>query len=315
MNDHDKQMPGHFEIAKEPADISFDKFWNEYFIPERPFIIENIGADWPALKRWNETYLLARLAKENQAKAASLWYWMEKDCLNDEYTTPAIIDKTLAAKKTVFWRTRAMRVWIHGKNNLSSWHYDANMVSVFNIQVTGRKKWSLISPETPIDYYPFTNFGILDSQGNNIFQDKIHTCFELNAGDMLFLPPLWIHQVEACEDENISLNWLVTKKQTQVVSKTLQRDLERYSISEYFAKHPRPAIQKLHRKINAILPGYLVIGWRFPKLIKTPYLPSATHLLSRVAKELLSLSLVIKNIRHIGPYLKKVKSAKNLEMY
>ena len=99
---------------------------------------------------------------------------MEKGTLANDYQTPQIINQFLDSPESVP-RTELMRIWIHKMGNVSSWHYDSNMVNVFNIQVTGKKEFILVSPETPLDCYSSTSFTIMDDNDERIFQHKIYT--------------------------------------------------------------------------------------------------------------------------------------------
>lgn len=303
---------GYFEVAREPATLSFESFWERYVVPERPVVIEGVGTNWPASKHWTERYLQQRLAKEPSAKSAFLWYWMDKNALADEYVLPPIVERAIESA-AVFPRTLVMRIWVHLQGNVSSWHYDANMVSVFNVQVTGRKKWSLISPETPLTCYPYTTFAILDGQGDTVFRDKIHTHFTLHQGDMLFIPPLWFHQVESCDPENINLNWVFTKRETQTVSTTFKRDFERYYIAHYFANHKWSLFRTLSRNLNEILPSYARVKWQYAELIRSSYRPSLWRVCLRALTEILVSAKAIWNIRFARAYTKQIRAVKPLE--
>jgi len=312
LKNKNKTTSGYFKIAKESPDISFEAFWDKYILTEQPLIIENIASDWKARRCWTEDYLQKKLSEEPSAKEATLWYWMALDTLSEYYDTPTIVEKTMKSTD-IFPRKLAMRIWVHQQGNVSSWHYDANMVGVFNVQVTGSKQWLLVSPDTPLDCYPFTNFGILDGKGDELFRNKIYTRFTLNEGDMLYLPPLWLHKVESCGEENISLNWVFTKKETQIITKMFIRDYERYFIYDYLNKHRFGFLRHMVHKINALLPNYLRIVWLYQELIKTPYVASPFKLMARIAKESAVLPKVILHINKIKPYMKTVKSVKRLK--
>ncbi len=311
MNVTDKNANGYFEIPRESSAITFEYFWNQYAVREQPFIIENVAANWVARKAWTEAYLQKRLSEEPLAKEAFLWYWLEKNALAEDYDIPEIVDTALS-HSDIFPRSQVMRIWVHEKGNLSSWHYDANMISVFNVQVTGRKKWSLISPETPLCCYPFSNFAILDGKGDDIFHNKIYTHFELNEGDMLFLPPLWFHQVEACEAENVSLNWVFTKKETQITSSAFKRDYERYYFVSYFSRHKYPVYRTVAKQLNALLPSYLRAKWTYQEIIKTSHNVNLMVLALRMLKELASIAFVLRHFNKIKPYRKTIKPVKRL---
>ena len=127
-----KMNKGYFEIPREASDIAFADFQQRYYKSEQPVIIENIGAKWSAKELWTEDYIREQLSRESTAKAASFWYWMEKGTLDKDYQTPEVINRFLDSRE-VYPRTEQMCIWIHKQVKVSSWHYDANMVNVFNI--------------------------------------------------------------------------------------------------------------------------------------------------------------------------------------
>jgi len=311
MTNTDKNSSGYFEIARENSDISSEYFRRQYFETEQPVIIENVASDWQAKNLWTESYIRENLSKEASAKAASLWYWMERGTLDDDYNTPSIVSDLIDSPK-IFPRTEAMRIWIHSKGNVSSWHYDANMVNVFNVQVTGQKEWLIVSPETPLACYPFINFAIMGYSDEKILSNKIHARFMLNEGDMIYIPPLWFHKVISCKDENISLNWIFTKKETRVSSKTLTRELERYFLQEYLSGHRFQFVRNLFTKINTNIPGYLRWKWRYPEMIKTPQTKRRFQLIRRTFNELSVLGKVLRHAGIIQPYIDNLKSIKKL---
>jgi len=303
---------GYFEIAREPASISFETFTRKYYQTETPVIIENIAKDWPAISHWNEDYIREKLSNVSTAKAASLWYWMEKGCLDEDYETPEIVEQLLSSDD-VFPRTELMRIWAHKKGNISSWHYDANMVNVFNVQMTGRKEWLLVSPETPLTCYPFTSFAVMDNNDKKVFTKKTYTQLTLNQGDMLYIPPLWFHKVISLEKENLNLNWIFTKKQTEVTSTTLKRELDRYALQTYLSEHRFQWVQKTFDKINQNIPGYLRWKWRYPEMIQTPIKPRFLGLIRLTLKEIRSLGKVFWHANKIEPYLQSIRSIKKLD--
>jgi len=307
-----KENKGYFEIAREPASISIDEFTQKYYETETPVIIENIGENWPAISLWNEDYIRQKLAKDKSAKAASLWYWMEKGTLEEDYETPEIIDQLLHADD-VFPRTELMRIWAHKKGNVSSWHYDANMVNVFNVQMTGKKEWLLVSPDTPLTCYPFTSFAVMDDNDKNIFRNKTYTQVILNKGDMLYIPPLWFHKVFSLDEENLNLNWIFTKKQTNIKSITLVRELDRYALQSYLSEHRYQWVQNAFVKMNRNIPGYLRWKWRYPEMIKTPVKPRVLPLVRLTLHEIKSLVKVFWHANKIKPYLESIRSIKKLE--
>ena len=308
---HNKNQ-GYFEIAREPASISLATFKEKYYLSETPVIIESIGENWPALSLWSEDYIREKLSKDTSAKAASLWYWMEKGTLDQDYDTPEIIDQLLCSDD-IFPRTELMRIWAHKQGNVSSWHYDANMVNVFNVQMTGKKEWLLVSPKTPLTCYPFTSFAVMDNNDENIFKNKTYTQVILNKGDMLYIPPLWFHKVTSLDAENLNLNWIFTKKHTEIKTKTLVRELDRYALQSYLSKHRYQWVKDSFAKMNQNIPGYLRWKWRYPTMIETPVKPRLFALIRLTLNELKSLAKVAWHANKINPYLDSIRSIKKLD--
>ena len=301
-----------FEIARESASITFDEFSEKYYVTETPVIIEDIGKDWSAINTWTESYIRTKLAEDPTAKAASLWYWMEKDTLDQDYQTPKIITKFLNSDE-IFPRNELMRVWAHPQGNVSSWHYDANMVNVFNVQMTGKKEWFLVSPQTPLKCYPFTSFAIMNGNDQKIFKRKKYTQVILNPGDMLYIPPLWFHKVISLEKENLNLNWIFTKKNTEIVSSTLTRELDRYALQSYLSKHRYEWVKNAFAKINEKIPGYLRWKWRYPIMIETKVKQKPFALIRLSLKEISALAYMLLHANKIKPYLKSIRSIKKLK--
>jgi len=307
------QTKGFFEISRESAEITYEDFTDKYFNTERPVIIEGVGANWPAKSIWNAEYLHNKLSKESSASDATLWYWMNRGALEEDYSPPVIINKCLDSK-TVFKRTQSIRIWMHKKNNISNWHYDGSLVNVFNVQIKGQKEWFLISPETPLDCYPYTSYAILDGKSDQqTFKNKIHTQFVLKEGDMVYIPHLWFHKVVSQGEDNININWIFTKRKTALLSKALTRELDRYRLLEYFSEHRFSLIRKGFKKINSMLPSYVKIVWRYSEMIQTTYPPRRIDLVTRVLKEGVMCLKMLAYIHKIKPYLKSLSTVKKLK--
>ncbi|WP_417225404.1 cupin-like domain-containing protein [Amphritea sp.] len=305
------QDNGFFDVARVSSDISFADFCDSYLTPEVPVVIEGAGKNWPARERWNEEYLHKKLAKEASASAASLWYWLNREALVEDYTTPPFINQCLDST-AAFPRKKHLRLWINKKGNVSRWHYDSTFINVFNAQITGTKDWILVSPDTPIDCYPFTTFSIIDDRGDAILKDKIYTRFTLNEGDIVYIPPVWFHQVTASGDESINLNWLFTKKETTATSATLKREVERYIINDYLTKHRFKVIRHLANQFNKYAPAYAKISWHYSELIKTPYTTTRTDLLKRFATEVLLLGKTLRYVNNIKSYTKTLSKPRKI---
>ncbi len=153
----------------------------------------------------------------------------------------------------------------------------------------------------------------MDDNDENIFRNKKYTKLTLNEGDMLYIPPLWFHKVFSIGGENINLNWIFTKRETQVASKTLCRELERYSLESHLSQHRFQFVQKSFQNINARIPGYLRWKWRYPEMIRTPQKPRHFSLVRRTLSELSRLWKVLLHAKKIQPYIDNLKPIKKLE--
>ena len=196
---------------------------------------------------------------------------------------------------------------------MDNWHYDTNLVNVFNAQITGKKEWLLLSPDNPPVCYPFSNFAIVGEDDEKVCAGSVHTRFTLNEGDMVYLPPLWFHKVTSHDEENININWIFTNKSTNIMSKTLERDLERYLIQIYFFRHRYHFVRNLARKFHQALPSYLRYSWRYETLIESPYIDTWYKRTGRVFKELMALGKMLMYAHRIYPTMNSYGSVRQLE--
>ena len=143
------------------------------------------------------------------------WFESPMDYFVKMKDIPFVVKKSmdnLASHK----RKTNCRIWINPKKNFMPFHYDGNALFVFTVQVTGKKRWVIVSPNTPLPCYAFSRMPYLKYNKTAIFDKNYHVYdFELDTGEMLFLPPFWAHQVTAMADENINISWVATKIKMQ----------------------------------------------------------------------------------------------------
>lgn len=106
-------------------------------------------------------------------------------------------------------------IWIGSEGNISPLHYDA-MDNLF-AQVSGRKRFLLFNPQQTSLLYPFPadskiphmsqiNIDKLDfDKFPNFSKAKYFDCV-IEAGEILFIPVFWWHQVYSLENSNNKLN-------------------------------------------------------------------------------------------------------------
>ena len=302
---------GYFEVARVDADIGHEEFRKSFVEPELPVIVQGVGRHWPARKKWTATYLQSSLCGAPKVQHHVVYYLMTTDALREDYDLPQVVSKLLNCP-SVFPQEMNTRIWLNRGGNVSHWHYDADIMSVFNAQIKGRKQWRLISPDTPPPCYPFSNFAVFDDE-SRILRNKRHTMFTLEEGDMLYVPPLWFHSVAALDEENINLNWTFTKRETQVKSRTLTRQIESYVVHRYFERHPVAPIRQIYAWFLEMFPAYLVIAWRYDDLMDSPVDCSLTTLVGRVFKELGMLGKTLLSIPRMRAYLKTLDTMPGLD--
>ena len=294
------QQKGQFEIARESADISFDRFYREYFLPERPVIIEGIAKDHPARTTWNRETLHKMLSREPSSAIFANWYVVSRGAFNGDYPEPEIVSR-FYDDDDVWKKDPNIRVWIHRKGNESNWHYDG-VESVFNLQVTGAKEWWLASPATRLISYPFTGFSLIgDAETNRkVLEGKTWTRCVVNAGDMLYLPPLWYHRVISLEEENLNLTWAFTKKKTEVYTETLGRELDRWALDRFFAENRYAFVRNSYEKLMALLPPYVRIRYHHPKMVEAPYKVTPWRIAKRLIVEWATLPYALAHAKRIA---------------
>ena len=123
----------------------------------------------------------------------------------------------------------SINVWIGQPHVIAHCHYDG--YHNFYAQLYGTKKFTLFHPTNwPGLYpYPFLHPSHAQAQVNTSNQAESESLFPLvhsveavevilQPGDLLYMPPLWFHQVESME-VSISVNVWTDSKQTELVEK------------------------------------------------------------------------------------------------
>lgn len=128
-------------------------------------------------------------------------------------------------------------LWLSGKGVISWLHYDGNGAHNFNAQIKGRKKVILISPDQAnlcyINSYKnadFFNFSRVDIKNKNFtefpkFKNVKYYVATLNAGEVLYIPPFWLHSFEHLDEYNLNLNFWWHSYNTNISSLALRGNL------------------------------------------------------------------------------------------
>jgi hypothetical protein len=201
-----------FEVPRVPSQVDAREFVEKYYMPRRPVVIEGVAAEWPASRSWTRQYLADKLEScAHRATRQLLWWDIDRTLVASDVPEPALIDE-LRRQKAPRERARSRRLWISECGERTPWHYDGNSLEIFNAQVVGRKRFTLVSPHTPIDLEAFSLIGRKpEALPETLLSDRHHyTTFELNAGDLLYLPRHWFHFVESLAEFNANINWVWT---------------------------------------------------------------------------------------------------------
>lgn len=108
-------------------------------------------------------------------------------------------------------------LWVGSADTRSSFHFD--LTDNMNVQVYGRKRFTLVSPELSAHVYPF-RFNVaksrvdpedIDLEAFPNFSKAIVMQAVLEPGDVIFIPRLWWHNVRSLEPA-ISLNHFYGEK-------------------------------------------------------------------------------------------------------
>lgn len=128
-------------------------------------------------------------------------------------------------------RKSSINIWIGQPHVVAHCHYDG--YHNFYAQLYGRKRFRLVRPTHWPGLYPYPFLHPSHAQAQvNVSREEDRQSFPLvgeveaqevilGAGDLLYIPPLWFHEVESL-DVSISVNVWTDSNQTQVVEQIFQ---------------------------------------------------------------------------------------------
>jgi len=280
------------------------EFLEKFGDPEQPLLIKGLAEDWPARKRWTPDRLRADLHGNPAVKDRGVFFVSRTPVLEDDIEMPDFL-KGILNSNNVMEDSIAWRFWVNRKHNRTEFHYDTNAENVITVQVKGRKEWVLVSPETPLPCYPFTNFTLLKAE-EKLLRNKDYYKFDMEEGDLLYVPPYWYHRAVAKEDVNININWTFTKRSTSVLSREFKRDIERISLLDWLKNHRWPFVRSGYSKAIGAMPKVGGIGWGLKAFISAPYSPGRGALYSRCFKEVLNVPGMLMTLLAVRATLRKV---------
>jgi lysine-specific demethylase 8 len=232
-----------------PESMTPEEFEESYYLKNRPCVIRGGALEWPARKKWNPEYLTGlygskmvditmssgssfkysvskagkgmlrtsfqeaiKLVKTDFASTGIRYYLMQKTIAGDFPELLQDIEDPRWVKKPGIIGAR--NLWIGAAGNVSNLHYDLS--NNFLVQVEGRKRFILFSPEDYEYVYPAEktarpNLSQLDPENPDnerfpLFKLARPITFILDPGDVIYMPPFWWHQVHSL-DYSISVNF------------------------------------------------------------------------------------------------------------
>jgi hypothetical protein len=204
-------------------DIQTDaqRFLDDFYPREEPVLFRN-AARAPGSAEDICRLLNDRIAADDRKTERIMWYDVREQLLDEICGTPQVIADVMNPE-IAYLRENCVRIWFNPRGHLSPWHYDGHSLHVFNLQLKGCKRWSIVSPDTPLACMPFNNTCLLNNYSMN---GKRHFEFTLEEGDMIFLPRYWYHLVKSEGEMNVNVNWVLMPKAKPVDSKIARREAQ-----------------------------------------------------------------------------------------
>ncbi|MDD9951846.1 MAG: cupin-like domain-containing protein [Zetaproteobacteria bacterium] len=281
-------------------------FQRDYFDLDLPVIITDFTQGWAANSKWTMGYLLEKFHDKPQL-VEKTWFVMDNTFLCEDYTTPPFI-QNIQDRRDISRPKHDMRVWANANQHTTPFHYDGHQQYVFNVQVRGKKSWTLLDPQSYIQYYTCSNFPL--ERYNHLSPDQLAAeditayTFDLHAGEMLFIPAFWAHKVCASGEENVNLNWIGSKVHTSAnPQQAREHEILKMLLILHKFKPFRPLIDRyVGIESDGYLESYAGLGLDFVKQV-TQKISHRTALI-RLFQEIRTLSQVRRDYPKLKAYEK-----------
>lgn len=212
--------------------ISKEDFLKEYFIPQKPVILEDLSQDWPARQKWDFDYFKqvagdvvvpvydgkpAKGKQKSHAPAKKLKFSEYIDIVKAGPTDlrmfffnllqncPKLIEDFKYPELGVKFFKKLPVLFVGGEGSKVVMHYDMDLANNFHFNFAGEKKVILYSPEqTKYLYkvpYSIVSMEIIDMDAPDFSRypalakaQGVETV--LKHGDALFIPSKWWHFIK-----------------------------------------------------------------------------------------------------------------------
>lgn len=164
------------------------------------------------------------LLEQKMAKRVGFSIWLDHKYIQSVISQPAWVSHCFQRQDTRFLHSNC-RIFSCPEGHRTSWHYDTNLLFNFNLQLQGQKKWTLVSPNKRFRYYGFSSYGLVNESAASAGK-KSSAVIILNPGDMLYVPPLWTHEVESVHENSLSISWIGANEHAIVPSRAFEREKE-----------------------------------------------------------------------------------------
>ncbi len=267
-----------------------------------PLVIEDLVSRWPATKNWTRDYLSEKLGDRevtsfvsnedeqtflqqvnkpetmlfrqflqnvfSEARGKSYYLRIATDHplfeeLSKDFEIPEILNR---------YNPSATGIWIGQKGNVTPFHHD--WWHSFLAQISGRKRYTLIHPfegrQLQEDWNPPAKFDLSPppvSSADKQQDARYEACFEgiLEAGQILYIPPYWFHQVETLDNGTISIPMRFDTNQSpdvplfQLSQESTLRPITNQNASDddSFLKHLRENRNRFFQKEKDFIDAYL----------------------------------------------------------
>ncbi|TYC65857.1 hypothetical protein FMN63_26225 [Stappia sp. BW2] len=150
-------------IPAVTAAPGYAEFLESYCDKEQPLLIKGLAKSWPAREKWISKGLRSDLHSLPSVRDRGVFFVSRSPVLEQDIEMPEFLKEVLSSDR-IMKDSVAWRFWVNSRNNRTEFHYDTNAENVITVQVKGRKEWVLVSPDTPLPCYPFTNFSLLKDE-------------------------------------------------------------------------------------------------------------------------------------------------------